>query len=243
MLTRVQDQVFRVYRIHDLLLDYARTAFGTGRARVASVPNVLPREMRDMHGELLDRLIADSPTGAWADIDEALHFGTYLGWHMVMAGQPELLHILIMEADATGAPAWLMRARRHGQTSDFLGDLAKAIGVASADIAHARTDAERAESTARAAACCAVFTTIAAKASAIPVGLLPRMVGLHRISSSEALASANLVAGGLGCWMLAELLPLIPAGVRRETWSSLFAKALYGYEFAMIGERFALSRD
>lgn len=235
LVTRTETENLTRYGVHDLLLDYARTGFGPGRERVVGVPPELPQTSSELHKELLDRLLKTSRTGRWSDANSSHYYDQHLGWHMSMAGQDELLGTLLSEENEEGSPAWLSRARRSGDTSSFLSTAARAFAAACAPLAGMPREVP-AVNVAQAAGASMALATIAAQASAIPVGILPPLVRSGQMAAEEALTHAALAPGTLGLWLMAKLLPFLSPARRCETWRWILSKAQAGREFAMLGD-------
>ncbi|MES3150942.1 NB-ARC domain-containing protein [Sphingomonas faeni] len=236
LLSRVEHTVYRLYRLHDLLLGYARTAFGPSRVRVAPVPGGLPDTLAQLHGELIDRLLTGSPTGRWADVDDAGYFDAYLPWHMEMSGRSELLLALLFEQGDDGEPSWLVRARRNQATSSFLSALRRCEELEAERLRSATSAAERISALGNLAAASCVMATMAAQASQTPIGIQASLVRAHLMTPEEALTNATVAAGGFKAWQMAELLPLVSAETRPDLWSEVLGEAAKGGTFAWLGD-------
>jgi hypothetical protein len=235
LVTKIGSEGQTLYGVHDLLLEYARTGFGSGRRRVAPVPAELPGTLAELHQKLVERLAKGSATGRWADVNRAYYYNRYLPWHMTEANRGELLAALIAEEDDSGSPAWLVRLGRNGDTSGFLSAAARSFAAACADLI-ALPAVVPSEPVARAVGASTAIAILAAKASAIPIGILPALVRSGQMTGDEALTHAELAPGPLGLWLMAELLPLLTSARRAETWAAILEKAPTGHEFTILSE-------
>ncbi len=236
LLNRVEHTAYRLYRIHDLLLGYARTAFGPSRIRVAPVPEGLPDTLAQLHGELLDRLLTRSPTGRWADVDDAGYFDSHLTWHMEMADRPALLLVLLFEQGDDGEPCWLVRARRNQATSSFLSTLHRCEELEIERLRSVTSATERISALGNLAAASYVMAMMAAQASQTPIGIQASLVRARLMTTEEALTNATVATGGLKAWQMAELLPLVSAETRPDLWSTILAEATKDGTFSWLGD-------
>lgn len=202
------------FRIHDLVHDYARSAFGPRRTALAGIPDGLGATSADLHRRLLDRALSRTDSGLWSQVVPAMYFDQRLTWHFTSAGRPECIPVLLRE-ELGGSAAWLSRQRRH--LGRFMDDVAKCLGVA----ADALLGESRPQSDAR-FAMDALLTAAGSGACAterarrVPVGLLPQLVRTGQLPVEDAIAQARLGSFGQLEAQLVGLLPLVDPGSRDD---------------------------
>lgn len=222
------------FRAHDLVLDYARAAFGTRRAMLAATPPALPATLPALHGQLIDRSRNQSPTGRWADCWPDFYFDDHLGAHLIAAERVgDLARVLRETAD--GQATWLARQRRHQNTSGFLqfvrDCLAQGIIALLAQPANPDLTALADMTTATIAGASAT-----GRAANIPVGLLAAMVRAGEQTFDDALTQAGLCHYAQRAHHLLDLLPLAPANARPGMLANLIAE-LVRTPIPLMGDR------
>jgi hypothetical protein len=225
------------FRIHDLVRDYARTAFGPRRPLVVAVPASLPETLPALHGDLIDRSLASSPSGLWANFWPDFYFDDHLGTHLIAAGRTGDLAQVLRET-AHGQATWLTRQRRHQNTSGFLRFVQNCIGHGISALLDQPADTAPAPLADMMTAAIAGAST-AGRAANIPAGLLGAMVRAGEQSFDDALAQASLCDYAQRAHHLLDLLPLASSTARQTILGSLTAE-LIRTPFPLMGDRIIL---
>lgn len=236
LLVPASSRTFALFRMHDLVLEYARGAFGPRREALAAVPAHLPGDLAGLHFAFLQGALAGGRGGSWQDISPTDHFDNYLSWHLIMAGRGEDLASLLRE-EASGRAAWFARQRRSQNMSGFLRDVTRCFGQAAKVAAHGDggTGAIEAAIVAAVAGASAV-----ARVARAPVSLIPRLVETGQLTVEDALTQAQLCQGMQRALHLIGLLPFLSGTQAAETKSELFALMVADGPFALAGDELTI---
>jgi len=230
LLTSSSPAYLGTYRVHDLVLDYARSGFGPRRAAVVAVPPDLPVGLSELHWLFIERARRATPSGRWSDIGPDFYFSEHLDWHLGQAGRPNVYVQVLRESDG-GRATWLARQRRLQRTGAFFRLVELCIG-------HARAMLHAPGLTAEGAAAALMDALTAATAGAAateqihrtPVGMLAPSVSCGDMPFDEALGHAIRCDYALRAFHLVDLLPLAGLehrrGMLRAIEEQLFADIL-----------------
>lgn len=210
------------FRIHDLVMDYARTAFGPGRRRIAAAPAQLPETLSVLHCELLDRSLGATASGSWAEILPDFYFDDRLGMHLIAAGRTTALAGVLRENEG-GHASWLARQRRHQNIAGFLRFVRGCLEESFRTVLDRPGDASQAALTDMMTAAIAGASAVR-RAANIPAGLLGALARAGELSFDDAVAHAGLCNYAQRAFHLVDLLPQASASDRSGVITNLVAE-------------------
>lgn len=210
------------FQIHDLVMDYARTAFGPGRHRITAPPVQIPETLPTLHGDLLDRSMEATPSNAWAEILPDFYFDDRLGMHLIAAGRTTTLAVVLRETK-DGQATWLSRQRRHQNTAGFHRFVRACLDESFRTLLDRPGDASQAALTDMMTAAVAGASAVR-RAANIPAGLLGALVWAGELSFDDAVAHAGLCNYAQRAFHLMDLLPHASASDRSAVIANLVAE-------------------
>ncbi len=210
------------FRIHDLVMDYARTAFGPGRRRIATAPAQLPKTLPALHAELLNRSLHATASGFWAEMLPDFYFDDHLGMHLIASGRTVALAGVLRETE-DGHASWLARQRRHQNTAGFLEFVRVCLDESFRTVLDRAGDVSQAALTDMMTAAVAGASAVR-RAANIPAGLLGALVRAGELSFDDALANAGLCNYAQRAFHLVDLLPHASASDRSAVIANLVAE-------------------
>lgn len=222
------------WKFHDLVLDYARTAYGSRRSELTPVS--IPTSLSAAHSAFLDRCKPD-PDSQWATAPDLDYVDRNLAWHAEMACRPQVLQALVQEL-ADGRPSWLSRLQRKGLTSIVQMTAARAIDLATSELNEPGSQGG-ASPLWNVAFAATAHACLVSKANKLAAPLVARFVKEGAWSAAEGLAQIRLTSGLARIWSLGWLLPHLPEHLRNEVENELFALLISGI-YPAIRDRTAL---
>lgn len=118
--TRLGAQVWKGYRLHDLLHDVAR------RRLTASPPGGLGKSLEQAHTDLVNNYHRSCAAGSWHGLPADGYIHEHLVWHLERAGQQQTIHELFREENEAKENLWYSERQTLGQLSGYINDLSRA---------------------------------------------------------------------------------------------------------------------
>ncbi len=122
------------YRLHDLLLETARTLLTspTKPDEVSQLPG-LGLSISQAHQQLLGRYQKTTKNGLWHSLNDDGYIYNQLIWHFQKAEKVEVIHQLLREETPLGVNGWYSQCEKQGKTANFVKDVLKAWEIAEKD--------------------------------------------------------------------------------------------------------------